>query len=158
MIKIVKEKQPKSKSTPYYSLTYKYMIGDANGETSETVIVSKDNPFLERYVKLLRSLKPTHDSWGIVFEQHRLANFLDEKQITEEDYYFLQRMMFEEYDEDDEDSEIAKRFIVSKDDEKYADQFSQGVCGQTEYSFLVFEGIELMYIDEYKKKHKAIVK
>lgn len=64
MIKIVKEKKQKKASTPYYSLTYKYMIGDANGETSETVEVSKDNPFLERYVKLLRSLKPLSDTWG----------------------------------------------------------------------------------------------
>ena len=45
--------------------------------------------------------------------------------------------------------------IVSKSDEDYASEFYEGVRGETEYSFLVFEGIDLYYYDEYGVKHET---
>lgn len=57
---VKKEKKKEIKeSEPYYLLKFKYMIGDANGYTSEKVKISLENPFLERLVKLLNSLEPT---------------------------------------------------------------------------------------------------
>lgn len=160
MIEILKEKAPKKKKNPYYILRYNYMIGDANGNTTEEVRVSVDNPFVERYVKLLNSLKPTKGHWGIVFEGGIGYGHVEEGHITEDDYDFLQRMMNEEWDEDDFEDGMSPetRFMVDKKDEKFASEFFEGVSGETEYSFLVFKGVELFYYDEYGKKHKTKIK
>ncbi len=151
MIAIVKEKTQTKKKTPYYKLKFNYMIGDANGHTSKTVKVSHKNPYLERFVSLLNKLKPIKGHWGTVFEYNLLDELLKEKQITQDDYHFLDRMMNEEYDEDSE-------FIVEEENEDYADEFYNGVRGETEYSFLVFQDVELTYYDEYGKSHKTKIK
>jgi hypothetical protein len=57
--------------------------------------------------------------------------------------------MFDGEDEDDEDDEF------SKENEVYASEFFEGVRHEAEYSFLVFEGVDLFYYDEYKKKHST---
>lgn len=150
MIKVVEKKNNKKKQDPYYELVYNYMIGDGKGNTKEEVIVSVDNPFVERYVKLLNKLEPTKNHWGIVFEGNRIYESYNEGQITKDDYLFLERMMKEDYEDEDEDV-----FIVSKSDEDYASEFYEGVRGETEYSFLVFEGIDLYYYDEYGVKHET---
>lgn len=149
MIVIKEDKPLKKKITPYYTLTYKYMIGDANGNTSETVKVSKDNPYLERYVKLLNSLKPTQGHWGIILEEYRIKKHFEQKQITEDDYNFLIYLMFEESD---------STFVPDPKDEDYAYEFSDGVRGETEYSFLIFEGCYITYVDENNKKHATKIK
>ena len=61
--------------------------------------------------------------------------------------------MFDGEDEDDEDGEYT--FEVSKENEVYASEFFEGVRHEAEYSFLVFEGVDLFYYDEYKKKHST---
>jgi hypothetical protein len=150
MIKI-KEKKPSTKKiTPYYKLVYNYMIGDANGNTSEEIKVSVENPFIERYVTLLNKLKPLKGHWGVVFRENDLYKYMEEKQITKEDYDFLNRLMFEEYELEEDNT-----FIVEKKDEKFSDGFFYGVRGETEWSFLVFEGIDLFYYDENGVKHKT---
>lgn len=152
----IKEKEVKSKKSgkPYYRLIYKYMIGDANGDTSETVRVSIDNPYLERYYTLLNSLKPTTGHWGVMLEgEKRLHKHVVENQITEDDYNFLVRMMFVE-DYDDEEF----LFKVPVVHEKHADEFFDGVRAETEYSFLVFQGLDLYYIDEFGEEHETIIK
>jgi len=155
----LKKKRPKTKKrkvTPHYLLKYSYMIGDANGNISETSRISEDNPFLERYVTLLNSLKSTKGHWGISLEADKMFGHLNEKQITENDYAFLIRLMFEEYDYYQED--IENKFMVAEEDDKYASEFHGSVRSDTEYSFLVFEGVELMYIDEYGEKHETVIK
>jgi len=148
MIEIVKEKEKKNKkkSDPYYILKYEYMIGDANGNTSEKVHVSADNPYLERYVRLLNALKPLGGHWGIVFDRNDMSKFVEEKQITEEECKFLERMMFENCAVDSEDYD---------ENDEHAWEFVDGVQGDTEYSFLVFEGVKLTYVDEDGTKHKT---
>lgn len=143
MIEIKKEKSKKKKIKPYYMLKYHYMIGDADGYTSKKVHVSLENPFVERYVTLLNSLKP------IILEEDRIFDCLKEGQITEDDYNFLLKMMFEESD---------STFEVSEENGNYADEFFKGVSSDTEFSFLVFEGVDLFYIDEYGIKHKTKIK
>ena len=56
-------------------------------------------------------------------------------------------------------------YFKSEIDNKYADELSMGkdmfgsaVMSKTGYSFLVFEGVELKYIDENGKKHKVKLK
>ena len=144
MIEIIPNTKNKKKIKPYYILKYNYMIGDANGQTSEEVKISKDNPYLKRYVKLLTSLKPLKGTWGIVFD-HKFHKFLDEGQITEDDYKFLDRLMHEESEDFDE---------IPEDDE-YSWEFWEGVQGETEYSFLVFQGFKLTYVNEYREKFKT---
>ena len=146
MIEIVKEKKSTKKSDPFYTLTYQYMIGDADGETSETTTLSLNNPFIERYVTLLNSLKPTKGTWGLMLQKEDIKKCFKEKQISEDDYNFLCRMMFQDKQSD---------FLVPINYESYAYEFYEGVRADTEYSFLVFEGCDLRYIDEYGKKHKT---
>jgi len=155
MIKVVEKKNKKKKQDPYYELIYNYMIGDGKGNTTEEVIVSVNNPFVERYVKLLNSLQPTKNHWGIVFEGDRVYESYQEGQITKDDYLFLERMMNDGDNDDDDDDEEEDIFIVSKADEGYASEFYEGVRGETSYSFLVFEGIDLYYYDEYGVKHET---
>lgn len=146
MIEIIPNK-PKTKkvSNPYYHLTYNYMIGDANGDTEEETETSIDNPYIERYVKLLNSLEPTKGTWGLILDQSNIAQCLKEKQITEDDFKFLSAIMFEEeYDE-----------FKTDQDWDFAHDLGDGVRGETEYSFLVFQGINLEYYDEYGIKFQT---
>jgi hypothetical protein len=147
MIKIVEPKTPKKKIKPYYLLVYNYMIGDADGNTTEEVKLSADNPYIERYCTLLNSLKPTKGTWGIMLEQNGIEEAFNEKQISQDDFEFLKKTMFEDdwYDEE-KDEEV----------DDYMTEFAEGVRSDAEYSFLVFEGVDLYYIDEYNKKHETV--
>lgn len=151
----LKEKKNKSKKerSPYYILTYHYMIGDANGYTKEKVKVSADNPFLERFCKILNSLKPNSKSWGVMLTKEDIISFFDEKQITKDEYLFLMRTLFE-YRPNKEWSDYFK----TDEENSYADEFYEGVRSNTEYSFLVFEYVKLKYVDEYGNKIKAKIK
>ncbi len=161
MIKIKKPKKAKGKKEPHYVIKYQYMIGDANGYTTEKVKVSADNPFVERYCKLLNSLKATKGHWGVMLEEDRLDDFLKEKQITKDDYKFLSETMFDNFDFcDDEDIEIEEDrfkhcYFKTKEEQKFASEFYEGVRSDTEYSFLVFEYVELFYVDEDGIKHET---
>jgi hypothetical protein len=143
-IKIVKEKTHKRKKKPYYLLVYNYMIGDADGYTTEEVEVSIDNPYLERYCKLLNKLKPNKGYWGLSLDEENIEKCHNEKQINKEEYDFLMATMFE--NEEMYDGDGAKS------------EFFEGVRSDTEYSFLVFENVELFYFDENGKKHKTKIK
>lgn len=143
MIKIIEKKNKKVK--PHYVLTYDYMIGDANGDTREKCIVSIKNPYLERYVTLMNSLKPTKGTWGIVLKGDILENVLSEEQITKDDYHFLNTFMYEDSNEG--------TFFIEPENEKYRYEFSEGVRGEAQYSFLVFQGISLKYVDENNIKY-----
>jgi len=150
MITIKEEKENKKKKVePHYIVKYEYIIGDSDGYTSEKVNVSLKNPYVERYVKLLNSLEPVEDKWGVMLDETDLIDHLNAKQISEDDYNFLLRMMFEESE---------SKFEVSEENQKYANEFFDGVYSDTEYSFLVFEKIKLFYVDEFGKKHKTEVK
>ena len=150
MITVKKQKKAKKKvNDPYYLLRYDYMIGDADGETQEEMEVSLKNPFVERYYKLLNSLKPIKGHWGVVLEEDRIEDAFNEKQITEDDYNFLTKLMFDSPD---------SKFEISKENENYAMEFMDGVRSNTEYSFLVFQGVELLYVDEYGKENETIIK
>lgn len=57
---------------PYYILQFNYMIGDAKGYTNERVGISLDNPYTEKFITLINSLKPFSGTWelyliGLIF-------------------------------------------------------------------------------------------
>lgn len=133
MIVIKQKKSRKRKLTPYYKLVFNYMIGDADGYTTEEVEVNKDNPHIERFCKLLNKLKPTKGTWGIALDENCLDDMLKEKQLNQDNYDFLYKTLFNN---------------CSADEEEYMGSFYKGVRLETEYSFLVFEGVDLFYIDE----------
>lgn len=154
MIKIKEKTKKNRKSNPYYLLVFDYMIGDAKGQTTEEVVLSVDNPFIERFVTLINKLEPTKGTWGIVFEEYDFEKFYDEKQLTKEDYDFLRLLMFAT-DLEVEELKSQDTFKVEKKDEDYVIEFFEGVRGHTEYSFLVFQGVRLYYYDEYGVKHET---
>jgi len=149
MITIKKEKKQKEVTEPYYLLRYDYMIGDSNGYTTKEADISIDNPFLERYYTLLNSLHETEGTWGVVLDEEYLYDSFKENQITEDDYNFLLRLMFKGK---------KSTYVISPENEKYANEFAYGVQSDNEYSFLVFEGLDLKYVDEHGKKHKTEIK
>lgn len=146
-IKIVKNttKKSKKKIKPYYQLVYNYMIGDANGYTTEDSEVSVDNPYLERYVKLLNKLESTKGHWGVMLEEDRLNAHCKEGQITKDDLKFLKKIMFNRLD----------GVQLTEEEEGYIEELSEGVRSEAEYSFLVFEGVDLFYYDENNKKYET---
>lgn len=148
MIKVVEKKKKKKKQTPYYLLEFSYMIGDCDGDTGEEMTAPiEDAEIVERFVKLINSLEPTSGNWGIVFSKYEFKDFLTEGQITEDDYEFLNTVMFS-VNRDGKDNK----------DNKYLDYngyFSECIQGDVEYSFLVFEGVDLYYYDEHGVKHET---
>lgn len=156
MIKIIEKKKKGKTQKPYYILKYHYMIGDADGDTSESCQVSVDNPYLERYVTLLNDMKPTKGTWGLCLDMETLGKAFGEDQFTEDDYTFLLRTMFyENLDDEDDDEARAGNYFSNKKDNDYANEFYDGVRSDAEYSFLVFEGCEIKYVDEWGEKHKC---
>lgn len=146
MIKIIEEKPKSKKHKKHYLLIYEYMIGDANGHTSEEVIVSFDNPFLERYVKLLGKLKAPNGRWGLSLDEFHIKLCFEQGQISKDDFEFLKAMMFED---------ATTEFEITGENEDFSTEFWEGVKSQTGYSFLTLEKCELLYYDEWGRKYQT---
>jgi hypothetical protein len=153
MIKIKKEKEtktPTKKSKPYYMLEINYMIGDAKGYTSEKGKISADNPYLEPFLKIIKKIKPTQGHWGIVFDGSLSSRLLKEKQITKEEHKLFS-IIVSPYDNEYEDEEMDDKEV------DHLDEIGDLIRSETEYSFLVYQGFELTYVDEFKKKHETTI-
>jgi hypothetical protein len=141
MIKVIENNYTAKKQKPYYDLVFNYMIGDANGHTEESMGCSiEDAEIIERFVKLINGLKPLSGTWGIVLDSYDFVGFLNEGQLNQEDYNFLKTVMFYTDEPADEDDDING-------------YFAECIQGETEYSFLVFQGVDLFYYDENGVKH-----
>ena len=140
MIKLIEtNKKTVETITPYYTLTYNYSIGDSCGYTTKEVYLSVDNPYIERYCTLLNSIQPLKGKWGIILNEETIKScFKEENQITEDDYNFLIRTMFEE-----------NNYFKGDKENNYANEFYEGVIEELGYNFLVFEGVKLTYTDEH---------
>lgn len=149
MIKILEKKNKKKKQDPYYLLKFNYMIGDARGYTNEeTAVGIEDAEIVERFVKLMNKLKPTKGHWGIMLEDDRIYEHFQEGQMTEDDFNFLSTVLFEDWeDEEEEEDEVENKY------KHLNGYFSDCVRADAEYSFLIFEGIDLYYYDEYGIKY-----
>lgn len=155
LIKEEKQKIPKRKSKPYYILTINYMIGDADGETHETGDISADNPFLEKFCKILKKLKNPKGHWGISLECESIYANLKQRHITKDEHDFMICMMTTETQDYNVDS---KKYLKTEKDEEFANDLNELCRSNTEYSFLTYEGFDLVYVDEYKKRHKTKLK
>lgn len=147
MIKLKEKKKSNKKHTPVYNLKLNYMIGDANGYTSEEEtfpIESAD--VLEKFCKILDKLKPLNGTWGIVFDRG-LDRWFKEGQITQEDLDFWKIYVDNDYKEEDLDDE-ANDIL-----DKIGDTLNYLIRGETEYSFLVYQDYTLTYYDEDNVKH-----
>lgn len=162
MIKIKEKTKPKDKITPYYSLKIKYMIGDANGNINEKGIYDlKYADQIEMFCKILDKMKPLEGTWGIVLED--FSRWYNENQISLEEYLFLQIVggsNFLEYYDYNIKKVIKKDFKQEEQEiiNKYVDYeglFEDLIFSENEYSFLVYEGYELKYVDEDGVKHKT---
>jgi hypothetical protein len=156
MIKHIIKEKVKEKSDPYYRLRFNYMIGDANGNTHYDVELSTDNPYIERFCKLVNSLKPLQGHWGVVLNRWDFPKYLEQNLLSEDDYNFLETTLFDEDYDDDDELEInptSTLYDVKKDE--YLGEFYEGVRCDIESSFLVFKGVDLHYYDEYGVKHKT---
>lgn len=150
MIKIIPNKKSKKAKDPYYIVKHVYMIGDVDGETSEKVEVSIDNPYVERYVKLLNKLEPTEGTWGLSLDMETMYDCFKEGQITKDEYIFLVSLMFECSEYDEFEDEI-NAFRESPEFERNA-EFYDIVRSNTEYSFLTLEYVDLKYVNEFGEK------
>lgn len=151
MIKVLeKKKKNKKAKAPYYKLKFHYMIGDGNGNTNEEVNISVNNPFLERFVTLLDKLEPCKGSWGVQLEDEDIYGNYKEGRITEDDYKFLGTLMFDGWE--DEEAEEGEEYKLEAENDDHTYEFFEGVRAEAEYSFLVFEGVTLKYVNEYGEK------
>lgn len=71
-----------------------------------------------------------------------------------DDCNFLMRLAYVESLEEEEDDD-AINYFKTEEENNWANEFGEAIMGETEYSFLVFQGIELKYVDEDGKKHKT---
>ena len=84
MIKIL----PIEKQTPYFEVTINYMIGDADGDTEETITYESEEE-LEKdipYIKILQKIKPLEGHWGIVFSDYPTTYPGEYIGLTKEEY------------------------------------------------------------------------
>ena len=114
------------------------MIGDSNGYTEEKVSVSINNPYLERYFKILDLIEATEGTWGLILDEETIVKTYIENQITADDCQFIVN-------------------IMKNEDDDFCLELSYGIKSNTEYSFLIFQGLDLFYIDEYGITHKTEV-
>ncbi len=135
------------------------MIGDSNGNTSYECEISLDNPYIERYVSLLNSLKPTSGTWGIILDPERLHNHFKEGQINKEEYSFLNTLMWDSFDDGEDENDEEFIFDIPDENLDYSLEFYEGVRDELDCcSFLVFEGVDLLYIDENGNSHNTEIK
>ena len=52
---------------------------------------------------------------------------------------------------------VTRRDLTAGAQSVQSNEFYDGVRAETDYSFLVFERLDLKYVDEFGVKHKAIV-
>ncbi len=136
MIKHIPVSKQVGKISPYYSLEFDYMIGDADGDTSEEISVDVDNRFLEPLLRILDKLKPTPGTWGICFDDGFAEKHLKAGQINEQEAALLTKIVDSDYQGDDPTAD------------EYLCEFSELFKCETEYSFLVYRWYYLKYYDE----------
>ena len=146
MIKL-KEKKAKKGQKPYYKLKINYMIGDADGYTSEEgEFKVQDADVIEKFCRILDKLKPLKGSWGIMLNE--MDSHFAEGHITEDELNFWDIVATEDYE--DEDFEKVKEL-----NPKHEAMFQDLISAETEYSFLVYEDYKLSYYDEKGLKHNT---
>lgn len=135
MIKLI----PIKNQTPYYHVIFNYMIGDANGNTTYDFTCNESEiEKVVKYVSILNKLKPLKDHWGICFDNYEKEYPGEYIGLSEVEYNVFMNLL---------DCE----FYISKERSK----IQSCLASENEYSFLVFQGIEIYYYDENNTKYKV---
>ena len=156
MIKVILPNTTNIITEPHYILKFNYSIG---GETSDiitkTTRLSLNNPYIERAVYLLNNFLTDKE---LILEEIRTSYECDE--FDEMSYKFLIRILMDE--DIDLDHYITDDNETWEDVDEYldiytyhADEFRDGVYTTVEGSILVFEFVELVYINEYGNEFKT---
>lgn len=130
---------PIKNQTPYYHVIFNYMIGDANGNTTYDFICNESEiEKVVKYVRILNKLKPLKDHWGICFDNYEKEYPGEYIGLSEVEYNVFMDLL---------DCE----FYISKE----RSEIQSCLASRNEYSFLVFQGIEIYYYDENNTKYKV---
>ena len=158
MIKIILPNDLIEITEPHYILKFNYSIG---GETSDiitkTTRLSLNNPYIERAIYLLNNFLTDKELTLI-----SLRNSYEDSEFNDMDYKFLIRILMDE--DIDLDHYITGDNETWEDVEEYldiytyhADEFRDGVYTTVEGAILVFEFVELVYINEYGNEFKTSI-
>lgn len=91
-----------------------------------------------KYVSILNKLKPLKDHWGICFDNYEKEYPGEYIGLSEVEYNVFMDLL---------DCE----FYISKE----RSEIQSCLASRNEYSFLVFQGIEIYYYDENNTKYKV---
>lgn len=136
MIKLV----PMKKEPPHYHVVFNYMIGDADGYTTYDFTCESTEEIEEaiKYISILNKLKPLKDHWGICFDDFYIKDYPEEYIGLSENEY-----------------NIFKSLICPNNFEDVREKISECLRSETEYSFLVFEKVDVYYYDENGIKYNV---
>ena len=158
MIKVILPNTLNVITEPHYILKFNYSIG---GETcdiiTKTTKLSLNNPYIERAVHLLNNFLTEKELTLI-----SLRDSYEDSEFNDMDYKFLIRILMHE--------DIDLEHYITGDNETWedvdeyldiytyhADEFRDGVYTTVEGSILVFEFVELVYINEYGNEFKTSI-
>ena len=158
MIKIILPNDSIEITEPHYILKFNYSIG---GETcdiiTKTTRLSLNNPYIERAIYLLNNFLTDKE---LILEEIKTSYECDE--FDEMSYKFLIRILMNE--DIDLEHYITSDNETLEDVEEYldiytyhADEFRYGVYTTVEGSILIFEFVELVYINEYGNEFKTSI-
>ena len=158
MIKVISPNTLNVITEPHYILKFNYSIG---GETSDiitkTARLSLNNPYIERAVYLLNNFLTDKELTLI-----SLRDSYEDGEFNDMDYKFLIRILIHE--DIDLEHYITGDNETWEDVEEYldiytyhADEFRDGVYTTVEGAILVFEFVELVYINEYGNEFKTSI-
>lgn len=129
---------PIENETPYYHVIFSYMIGDANGNTTYDFICNESEiEKVVKYVSILNKLKPLKDHWGICFDNYTKEYPGEYIGLSEDEYNIFIDLLY------------------SNDYEDIRGEISECLKSETEYSFLVFEKVDVYYYDENGIKYNV---
>lgn len=156
MINIVVKQKGKPLTKPFYTLEMKYMIGDANGNTSNKMEIDVEHaPRIERFCRILDKLKTKKGTWGIILDDDYYPSMWSEKMVSRSEYLFFLWSLNDYNDiKQDESLELTEAELELIDTFEFKDEddyfsFGEVISGVTEYSFLVYKGYKLTYTDEH---------
>ena len=158
MIKIILPNDSIEITEPHYILKFNYSIGgEARDIITKTTKLSLNNPYIERAVHLLNNFLTDKE---LIIEEIRTSYECDE--FDEMSYKFLVRILMNE--DTDLEHYITGDNETLEDVEEYldiytyhADEFRDGVYTTVEGATLVFEFVELVYINEYGNEFKTSI-
>ena len=158
MIKIILPNDSIEITEPHYILKFNYSIGRETCDTiTKTTKLSLNNPYIERAVHLLNNFLTEKE-----LTLREIRDSYEDGEFDEMSYKFLIRILMDE--------DIDPEQFITDDDETledvyyyleiythHANEFIDGVYTSVEGAILVFEFVELVYINEYGNEFKTSI-